>query len=172
MLGFLCADPLFSTPPPLSPSVPEAPSLILPSVRFQSNDEAGCVWKYWIAKTSLGERVCEWTFQHRARPGPCATDWWTTNGILCPERERGRKRGQRVEREKKIDTEKGGGGSWGFLELFSLGPYIQVWNTLSHDLSDLWPPLSECCQAPSNREHKTSQPQRPPFTPHAALTQR
>ncbi|KAI9530965.1 hypothetical protein NQZ68_000456 [Dissostichus eleginoides] len=42
-LGFLCADPLSSTPPPLSPSVPEAPSLILPSVRFQSNDEAACL---------------------------------------------------------------------------------------------------------------------------------
>lgn len=43
MLGFLCTDPLCSAPPPLSSSVPEAPSLILPSVRFQSNDEAACV---------------------------------------------------------------------------------------------------------------------------------
>lgn len=107
MLGFLCADPLFSTPPPLSPSVPEAPSLILPSVRFQSNDEAGCVWKYWIAKTSLGERVCEWTFQHRARPGPCTTDWWTTNGILCPERER-KKEGTESGKRKEDRHREGG----------------------------------------------------------------
>ncbi|KAI4823609.1 hypothetical protein KUCAC02_012187, partial [Chaenocephalus aceratus] len=40
-LGFLCADPLSSTPPPLSPSVPEAPSLILPSLRLTGCSRVG-----------------------------------------------------------------------------------------------------------------------------------
>lgn len=163
MQGFLCSDPFFSSPPPLSPSIPEAPSLILPSVRFQSNDEAACVWKYWIAKTSLGERVCEWSFQRQARPGPCATDWWTTNGILCPEKER--KGGETGDREKQRDTEKvvvvvffwGGSSIWGPVCRSEM-PYHMTCLTFG-------PHSVKAVRLLSNREHKASQPQRPPFTP-------
>ena len=61
--------------------------------------------------------MCEWSFQRWAWPGPCATDWRTTNGILCPERERERKRerGPRGDREKRGrgDIHREGVGVWG-----------------------------------------------------------
>ncbi len=105
--------------------------------------------------------MCEWSFQRRTRPGPCATDWRTTNGILYPEREKEGK-------EKRRDTEKGG------LEVFQAssvwGPICRSEMPYHMTCLTFGPRSAKTVMLLSNGKHKASQPQRPPFTPLCSRT--
>lgn len=100
-------------------------------------------------------------------PGPALL----TDGqqmAFCVQRER--ERGDR-ERGRKEETHREDGGGGG-LELFSLGPLCRSKMPYHMTCLTFGPHSAKTVRILSNREHKASQPQRPLFTPRAAILQR